>query len=249
MRAIDGSEPCGETLLQARRLFARLRTDRPSHRRGFGGLHRKTLAPFPICSRRERKHAKPKHNCGEFPYGAHPSWYAKGTEPVRCLFSSLEGFLPVADANSPHAENQRFFPRGPLRRLLDFARRSVAPFSLFRRTLCSLRIPHGTPPKREQHPLFPFWLRAIDGSESCGETPLQARQLFYKISHGMTVTSPRVRRLARQDACALSHMLAACPTLCPKSPSATSFPYAAHPSWYKPKSTPRFGLYGGVGAC
>ena len=64
------------------------------------------------------------------------------------------------------------------RRLLDFARRSVAPFSLFRRTLCSLRIPHGTPPKREQHPLFPFWLRAIDGSEPCGETLLQARRLL-----------------------------------------------------------------------
>ena len=64
------------------------------------------------------------------------------------------------------------------RRLLDFARRSVAPFSLFRRTLCSLRIPHGTPPKREQHPLFPFRLRAIDGSEPCGETPLQARRLL-----------------------------------------------------------------------
>ena len=35
-------------------------------------------------------------------------------------------------------------------------------------------IPHGV----GQHPLFPFWLRAIDGSEPCGETLLQARRLL-----------------------------------------------------------------------
>ena len=48
------------------------------------------------------------------------------------------------------------------RRLLDFARRSVAPFSLFRRTLCSLRIPHGTPTEEGQHTLSLFCWRSID---------------------------------------------------------------------------------------
>ena len=48
------------------------------------------------------------------------------------------------------------------RRLLDFARRSVAPFSLFRRTLCSLRIPHATPTEKGQHTLSLFCWRSID---------------------------------------------------------------------------------------
>ena len=214
--------------------FARLRTDRPSHRRGFGGLHRKTLAPFPICSRRERKHAKPKHNCGAFSYGAHPSWYAKGTEPVRCLFSSLEGFLPVADAQ---------------RRLLDFARRSVAPFSLFRRTLCSLRIPHGTPTEKGQHALSFFCWRTIDERRTLRRNTTSSETAFARLrtdrpSHRRGFGGLHRKTLAPFPICSRRERKHAKP-----KHNCGEFPYGAHPSWCKQKSSPFCGLYGGVGVC
>ena len=38
----------------------------------------------------------------------------------RVSLFSAGGFQPFADASLPHAKKQRFFPRGPRRRLLDF---------------------------------------------------------------------------------------------------------------------------------
>ena len=40
----------------------------------------------------------------------------------RVSLFSAGGFQPFADASLPHAKKQRFFPRGPRRRLLDFER-------------------------------------------------------------------------------------------------------------------------------
>ena len=179
------------------------------------------------------------------------------------------------------------------RRLLDFARRSVAPFSLFRRTLCSLRIPHGTPLQARR--LLRDFAR-IDRHIAAGSAACTARRLrpspcarggngntqnrnatamsslMAHIPHGVgqhalslfcwrTIDRKRALRrnatssettflqnFTRDDrhiaagsaACTARrlrpfHTLAACPTLCPKSPSATSFPYGAHPPMVQTK--------------
>ena len=155
----------------------------------------------------------------------------------------------MANANSPHAENQRFFPRGPLRRLLDSARRSVAPFSLFRRTLCSLRIPHGTPTEEGQHALSLFCWRTIDRKRALRRNATSSETDFAKLrtgrlSHRRGFGGLHGKTLAPFPMCSRRERKHAKPKR-----NCDEFPYGAHPSWCKQKSSPFCGLYGGVGAC